>query len=213
MEEQITDKNLFMMCRKLDNEATTELPEGFYVRYCKKNELDTWKAMHFDMPELATEYYDFMTEYFNDVYLPKGDLFYRSCIFVCNRDDKPVGTCFLWKAYNKIWTLHWFKVLKEYEGKGIGRALLSIVMESLPEDDYPVFLHTHPSSYRAIKLYSDFGFCLLSDPVIGNRENDLDECLPILQKYMPQSDLEKIKIVQSPPFFLRAVEHSDTNEF
>jgi len=213
MKEQIPDKNLFMMCRKLDNGATTELPKGFHVRYCKKNELDTWKAMHFDTPELATEYYDFMTEYFNDVYLPKEDLFYRSCIFVCDQDDSPVGTCFLWKAYNKIWTLHWFKVLKEYEGKGIGRALLSIVMESLPEDDYPIFLHTHPSSYRAIKLYSDFGFCLLSDPAIGNRENDLDECLPILQRYMPQSDFEKLKMVQAPPFFLRAVGHSDIDEF
>jgi len=213
MEEQIPDKNLFMMCRKLEIGAANELPKGFYVRYCRRNELDTWKAMHFDTPKLATEYYDFMTEYFNEVYLPKEDLFYQSCIFVCNEDDKPIGTCFLWKAYNTIWTLHWFKVLKAYEGKGIGRALLSIVMKSLSENEYPLFLHTHPSSYRAIKLYSDFGFCLLSDPVIGNRKNDLNECLPILQKYMPYSNLKKLKTTRAPHFFLDAVRGSDKEEF
>ncbi len=213
MEEQIPDKNLFMMCRKLENDAVTELPKDLYVRYCRKNELDTWKAIHFDTSKLATEYYDFMTEYFNQVYLPKGDLFYHSCIFVCNEDDKPIGTCFLWKAYNTIWTLQWFKVLKGYEGKGIGRALLSVVMKRLSQCEYPIFLHTHPSSYRAIKLYSDFGFCLLSDPIIGNRQNDLDECLPILQNFMPHSDFEKLETAQSPQFFLNAVRCSDIEEF
>lgn len=124
-----------------------------------------------------------------------------------------MGTCFLWKAYNTIWTLHWFKVLKDYEGKGIGRVLLSIILKSLPEDEYPIFLHTQPSSYRAIKLYSDFGFCLLSDTVIGNRKNDLDESLPILQRYMPQSDFEKLKTCRAPQFFLDAVCRSDKDEF
>ncbi|MBY7142530.1 GNAT family N-acetyltransferase [Virgibacillus sp. NKC19-3] len=213
MEEQIPDKNLFMMCRKLDNDATRELPNSFHVRYCRKNELDLWKAMHFDTPELATKYYDFMTAYFNDVYLPKGDLFFQRCMVVCDQADKPIGTCFLWKSYNSIWTLHWFKVLKDCEGEGIGRALLSIVMKSLPEDEYPVFLHTQPESYRAIKLYSDFGFCLLSDPLIGNRQNDLDECLPVLQRYMPRSDFEKLKISRAPQFFLDAVCSSNMNEF
>ena len=213
MEEQIPDKNLFMMCRKLDKDATRELPNGFHVRYCRKNELDIWKAMHFDTPELATKYYDFMKEYFNDIYLPKGDLFFQRCIFVCDQEDKPIGTCFLWKSYNSIWTLHWFKVLKDYEGEGIGRALLSIVMKSLPENEYPIFLHTQPESYRAIKLYSDFGFCLLADPVIGNRQNDLEECLPVLQRYMLQSDFEKLEIGYAPQFFLDATCSRKMNEF
>lgn len=213
MEEQIPDKNLFMMCRKLDNDATRELPNGFHVRYCRKNELDIWKAMHFDTLELATKYYDFMKEYFNDVYLPKGDLFFQRCIFVCDQEDKPIGTCFLWKSYNSIWTLHWFKVLKDYEGEGVGRALLSIVMKNLPENEYPIFLHTQPESYRAIKLYSDFGFCLLADPVIGNRQNDLDECLPVLQRYMLQSDFEKLEFGHAPQFFLDAVCSTKMNEF
>lgn len=144
MEDQIPEMNLFMMCKEMDNTATNALPTMFFVRNCRKDELDIWKAMHFDTPELATKYYDFMTRYFNEVYFPKGDLFYERCVFVCNKDDQPIGTCFLWKAYNTIWTVQWFKVLREYEGNGIGRALLSIVLKILSSNEYPIFLHTHP---------------------------------------------------------------------
>lgn len=213
MNEQIPDKNLFMMCTKLNTNAVIELPQNLQVRYCRKNELDIWKGMHFDTLELAIKYDDFMMEYFNSVYLPKGDLFFRQCVFVCDQNDMPIGTCFLWKSYHHVWTLHWFKVVKDYEGKGIGRALLSNVMQSISEDEYPIFLHTQPESYRAIKLYSDFGFSLLSDPVVGYRKNDLEESLPILQKYMSESDFEKLNIAQAPRFFLDAVKSTKVNEF
>lgn len=213
MTEEIPDKHLFMICEKLNEDACRELPAGFHVRHCTKDELDLWKAMIFDTPELAAEYYDFMTRFYHDVYAKKGDLFFRKCLFVCNESDTPVGTCFIWKAYNKFNAIHWLKVRKAYEGKGIGRALLSILMRELSKEDYPVFLHTHPSSYRAIKLYTDFGFCLLSDPVIGTRSNHLDECLPILKKYMPEHVFNSLKITKAPDFFLNAVQCSDVEEF
>jgi len=213
MNIQLPDKNLFMMCEKLDSTALCTMPSGFHVRNCWKDELDMWKALPFDNPALAQQYYDYMTHYYNAVYAKKGDLFFQKCLFVCNKDDKPVGTCFAWKAYEKITTLHWLKVLKDYEGKGIGRALLSIIMKSLTRDEFPVFLHTQPSSYRAIKLYTDFGFCLLSDPKIGNRNNDLEECLPILKQYMPEQDYQCLRIIPSPKFFLETVSASSQAEF
>src|SRR5699024_2702522 len=213
MEEEIADKNLFMICTRLESDAVTKLPKNLYVRYCREDELDIWKAFHFDSPELAIKYKDFMTEYFNQVYITKEKLFFQRCMFVFDQEDQPIATCFLWKSYHSIWTLHWFKVLKDYEGKGIGRALLSIIMKSIPEEEYPIFLHTQPESYRAIKLYYDFGFCLLSDPIIGDRQNDLEECLPMLRKYLPQSDFEKLRFAQAPQFFLDAVSGSNINAF
>ena len=58
-----------------------------------------------------------------------------------------------------------------------------------------VFLHTQPSSFRAIKLHSDFGFAFLTDPIIGYRKNDLEECLTILKEHMPQKDFEKLQFI------------------
>ena len=154
-----------------------------------------------------------MTDYFIKVYANKGNLFYEKCLFVCDNNDKPIATAFIWKAYDEINTIHWLKVLKEYEGKGIGRALLSIIMKELKEKDYPVYLHTQPSSYRAIKLYSDFGFNLLSDPIIGIRKNDLEECWPILEKQMTNEDFKKIQTINAPKYFLKKLETVRDNQF
>ncbi|KAM3095862.1 GNAT family N-acetyltransferase [Phormidesmis sp. 146-12] len=134
-------------------------------------------------------------------------------MFVCDRQDKPIATCLSWKAYDEFNTIQWFKVLKEYEGQGIGRALLSIVMQKLERRDYPVYLHTQPSSFRAIKLYSDFGFSLLSGDDFGIRKNDLDECLPILEKFMPKEYFRKLRITPAPKEFEDAVNKYDTNQF
>lgn len=211
--ENCDEKNLFMMCKKLNESALSELPEGYIVRNCRKNELDIWKRIHFDEEKTAGKYEAYMTQYFNHVYAKKGNLFFEKCLFICDNNDIPVGTCFAWEAYEKITTIHWFKVVKKYEGLGIGRALLSIVMKSIPEKKYPVYLHTQPSSFRAIKLYSDFGFALLTDPIIGFRKNDLEECLPILKKKMYKRDFDNLKFTKAPKEFLQAVKSSTISEF
>ena len=138
MEKEIPDKNLFMVCTRLNKNAITELSKEYHIRNCKENELTIWKAMPFDDPEVAKKYYNFMTEYFDNVYKNKIKEFFNKCIFVCDRNDVPIGTCFLWKAYGKVNTIHWLKIKKEYEGQGIGRALLSIIMKTALKNDYPI---------------------------------------------------------------------------
>ena len=211
--EEIPDKNIFMMCPTLNSKALTELSKGFHIRNCKRSELDIWKAMPFDDPADAKEYKPFMTDFFETVYGDQEAAFYQRTLFVCNAADEPIATCMLWKAYGEFNTIHWLKVLKAYEGLGIGRALMSFIMQQAERDDYPVYLHTQPGSYRAIKLYSDFGFYLLKDPVIGNRTNDLKACLPILKKYMPEKDFQQLKITNAPTHFLNKLSKFDTVEF
>jgi GNAT superfamily N-acetyltransferase len=213
LESRIPDLNLFMMCEALEESAVSAMPDGFHVRTCRKSELDVWMAMHFDDAESAREHRGYMADFFRDVYSGQGDRFYQECRFVCDAEDVPVGTCFAWKAYGRITTLHWFKVLKSHEGKGIGRALLSVVMQGLAKEDFPVYLHTQPSSFRAIKLYSDFGFRLLEDPTIGSRTNDLAQCLPILKDHMTNMAFRGLRTVRAPDSFLLAVASSDIVQF
>lgn len=134
-------------------------------------------------------------------------------MFAVDRADKPVGTVFIWKAYSRVNTVHWFKVRPALEGLGIGRALLGHVLAALPADGYPVFLHTHPSSYRAIKLYSDFGFRFVTDPKVGGRDNHLAECLPILKELMPEAAFSSLKTIAAPRFFLDAADSSPVSQF
>ena len=213
MGNEIPDGNLFMMCSVLNPDAVAALPDRYHVRTCRRSELSLWNAMPFDDPKVGMEQQAYMSRYFHDVYAERESLFFEKCLFVCDDNDIPVGTCFTWKVYEKISTIHWYKVLKDYEGKGIGRALLSVVMNDLSADDYPVYLHTQPSSFRAIKLYSDFGFAFLTDRVIGNRKNDLDACLPILKVHMPKAEYGKLRFAKAPEDFLEAVKSSDIDQF
>lgn len=210
---EFPDKNLFMMCRRLVTPALSVLPAGYTLRGCRPDELELWKSLHFDTPEQAQASAAYMTGYFHRVYGGQPELFFAKCRFVCDAQDTPIGTCFIWKAYGCVSTLHWLKVSRAHEGHGIGRALLSAVLGELTPHDYPVFLHTQPQSYRAIKLYSDLGFSFLTDPVIGRRHNDLKECLPLLQLLMPPSAYVNLKFASAPQSFLDAVAGSDVNEF
>lgn len=205
--------NLFMMCPRLNEAALSEIPGGYHIRTCRRDELDLWKTIHFDDENVAREQYSYMTRYFENVYQPSGDEFWNRCLFLCGADDRPVGTCFAWKAYGCVTTIHWYKVRKECEGKGLGRALLSEVMRKLEPSDYPVFLHTHPGCFRAIKLYTDFGFALLRDPVVGFRTNDLEASLPYLREMMPAAEYDALMFASAPENFLDAAKTFEISQF
>jgi len=213
MKPEIPDKNLFMMCGAPDPAAFTELPREFHFRACREEELETWMRMQFNGEDEYKENYKYIHDFFDNVYGDRKALFFEKCLFACCEDGRPVGTCFVWKAYDRVNTLHWLKVLKPYEGRGLGRALLSRVLGSLSPEEYPVYLHTQPASYRAIKLYSDFGFRLLTDPLIGSRTNDLSECLPILEAHMPPKDFKRLRLAQCPPELLEAARSSPVSQF
>ncbi len=180
----LPDKNLFMMCKRFNPDAAAPLPQGYSFALCTPDDLPAWYAFPFDQPEDAVRHTPYMQAYFERVYAPKADLFFSRCLFVVAPDGARVGTCFLWPAYGRVTTLHWLKVRKDHEDLGIGRALITKTMQQAASRDYPVYLHTQPESYRAIGLYADFGFALLTDPFIGPRKNDLNECLPWLKERM-----------------------------
>ena len=58
-EEGIPDINLFMMCERLSSNALSELSTDYYVRNCRKDELDIWKEMPFDDPKESRRSSDF----------------------------------------------------------------------------------------------------------------------------------------------------------
>ena len=109
--------------------------------------------------------------------------------------------------------IHWFKTLKKHEGKGIGRALLSYIMNSLEEEEYPVYLHTQPSSYKAIGLYSSLGFKIITNSVIGYRNNDYKECLPILKEFMSKDSYDNLQFVEAPSIFNDVAKSSKISMF
>jgi ribosomal protein S18 acetylase RimI-like enzyme len=199
-EDEIPDYNIFMMCERINKRALTELSPGYYFRNCRPDELELWKAFPFDSDTVPVEYEDFMNQIIKDSYRGDMDTLFKNTLFVCTEEGTPVATCSYWKAYGKINTIHWLKTRKAYEGRGLGRAVLSAIMRRFDSTDYPIYLHTQPGSFRAIKLYSDFGFQLLRGGRLGTRINELEKCLPILKEFMPEKDFESLKIIHTRLF-------------
>ena len=212
-EQDIPDLNIFMMCDSLNENALSDLPNGYHIRNCRPDELELWMEFPFDNEEDKINYKDFMKNYYNNVYKKQEDEFYKRCLFICDENDKPITTCFIWKAYGRINTMHWFKTLKEYENKGLGRPLLSYIMKPLNDNDYPIYLHTQPGSFRAIGLYSDFGFKILTNKTIGYKNNDYEECLPILKEFMRKDKFDKLEFVLAPKEFDESAKTSKIDEF
>lgn len=212
-EEEIPDYHVFMMCEKLNMDALTTLNEAYHFRNCKPDELELWKAFPFDAEKVPDEYKDFMDDFVVKTYGRNMDLFFRNTIFVCNHEEKPIATCSYWKSYDKINAIHWLKTLKSYEGKGIGRALLSEIMKQFEADDYPVYLHTQPGSFRAIKLYADFGFKLLRGGKIGTRVNELEKSLPILREFIPEHHFNEIEVINTPSSLIEDLKNETNIEF
>ncbi len=211
LEKDIPDLNIFMACDKVNTKAFSCLPKGYSFRLCREDELDIWKGFPFDDEKLKKEFKQYMTDYFNTTYLPKQDLFFKKCLFVVDEKDTPIATCFAWKAYNKVPSIHWFKTLKQCEGKGIGRALLTKVM--MQEKDYPIILHTQPGSFRAIKLYSDFGFKIATNKKVGIRENQYEQALPILKEFMKPEYYKNLQFGKISKEYIDIIKKEKTNQF
>ena len=207
------DSNLFMACRIPNREAFSALPAGYTLRPLRREELPLWMDIHFDSPEEARDNRPYMERFFAQVYAPQEALFFRTCRLLCAPDGEAAGSCFVWRAYGQVNTIHWFKVKRACEGRGLGRALPSAGLGPLGEADYPVCLHTQPGSCRAIKLYSDFGFRLLTNPVIGGRTNDLKKSLPFLRKVMPPEAFARLQFDAAPAVLLEAADSSPVSEF
>jgi GNAT superfamily N-acetyltransferase len=212
-EEEIPDYNIFMMCEQVNEHALRDLHTDYYFRNCRPDELELWKAFPFDSDRVPLEYEGFMNQIIKDSYSGDMDTFFQNTLFVCNKEGRPVATCSHWKAYGKINTIHWLKTRKAYEGKGIGRAVLSAIMRRFDSKDYPIYLHTQPGSFRAIKLYSDFGFQLLKGGRLGTRRNELEESLPILKEIMSKKDFERLRIIDTPDSLIKLLESETTIQF
>lgn len=206
--EKIPDANLFMWCRTPAADAFAPLPDGFAYRSFSPDLLEDWICLQTD-GKPAPDETEYLTGYYSRVYSPHTDLFSQRWHLLYDGDTL-AASCMLWEAFPGYETIHWLKVHPLYEGRGLGRAILTKTLEN---HSGAVFLHTQPASYRAIKLYTDFGFALLTDSAVGHRENHLTEVLPVLSRVMTPSAYQALRFAQCPAGFLTAAASVQESRF
>lgn len=163
----------------------------------------------FDNCRVAETYQPYMEGYVSRVYGQDLERFFRQTTVV-EQDGRMVGVCTRWKAYGKIETVQWLKVQPEREGTGLGRALMSRLLEHA---EFPVYLHTQPESFRAVGLYADMGFLLLEGEAFGGRVNHVEQSMPYLKEHMTPQAFRRLTTVEAPASFVQVMAEVQTDDF
>lgn len=114
--------------------------------------------------------------HFEREFLPHKNELKRRCMFVTSDGERKVGTCTAWWNYTHgrrdPW-LYWVAVRPEYQGFGLGKAVVFECMRRLVtiEGDRTTYLHTQTWSYKAINIYREAGFAITREKGLGGYKN------------------------------------------
>jgi ribosomal protein S18 acetylase RimI-like enzyme len=138
-----------------------KLPDGYYIRGLEDMEKDrvNWARVIHKCGLIANEE-DALKTFDRD--LP-GDLALLSerCLFVCAPDGTVAGTTsgwFLTEGGREIGVIHWVGVDNDFQGRGLGKPLLTAALDVLAKHyDYSI-LNTQTTRQKAVPMYLDYGF-------------------------------------------------------
>jgi ribosomal protein S18 acetylase RimI-like enzyme len=163
------------------------LPKGYSFAWYVPGKEEKWAEIEASVGEFEST--EQGLHYFRSEYLPHLYELKRRLVYIQNVEGIEVGTITSWWNLNgerRDPSIHWFAVKNEYQGLGLGKALISECLSRLLllEGDRDIFLHTQTWSYKAIGLYLKAGFEILESESFGNYKNDYDKAMPILKKVM-----------------------------
>lgn len=164
------------------------LPAGFRFVDFKADDEKDWAEIETSVGEFKRAV-DALV-YFQKNYLPYKNELERRCLFIEDANGKKVATLTVWWCYTGLrrdpW-IHWVAVRPEYQGLGLGKALVSEGMKKLTdiEGDRDAYLHTQTWSYKAINIYRDAGFDITVESGLAGYENkDYDKAMELLKNYL-----------------------------
>ncbi len=138
-----------------------ELPDGFIFTGFQSGYDTEWARLMFDVDQTGT--LGEAEDIFKKEFLPQSGLLSKQCLFVLDRTGKVSATGSLWhgehfgEAFQRI---HWVATRPEYQGKGLVKALLTKLMDVYNELGHKnfIYLTSQTWSYKALNIYSQFGF-------------------------------------------------------
>ena len=151
------------------------LPDGFSFRFFSPADaaadVKHWASIETSVLEFASE--EEAGNYFKKSYLPFSHELQRRLLFIQNPEGLPIATSNAWYADSHLGyqaVVNWVGVRPEYQGKGLGKAIVQKTLEVFRqiEPGKPVWLHTQTWSYPAIKLYHKLGFNMVKTDTLAN---------------------------------------------
>jgi ribosomal protein S18 acetylase RimI-like enzyme len=193
LDKSIPYRDIIMRADRVSSDFSLRLPENVSIKTYDTGDEKEWAAIETSVGEFDCVIK--AEERFAKDFLGIPSEARRRCFFALSPQGEYAGTCSAWferTGKNETGLLHWFAVRPEYQGMGIGTALLKRVMQFFVEENtFPVYLHTQTWSHKAIRLYVKAGFCILKDAAFYKNGNDYEQAVTILRSVVPADMLQK----------------------
>lgn len=134
-------------------------PEGIRIRPFRPGDIETWCRIEC----LAGEFADEMAaraRFWKD-FSGREPWLETHCLFAVNDVGEAVGTATAQEAQwagRTIGRLGWVAVVPEFQGRGVGRWIVSQALRRIAAEHDAVCLTTQTTSITAVSLYLSFGF-------------------------------------------------------
>ena len=169
----------------------TELPDGFSIVSYQRGYEKEWAKLEYAVGDFDS--LESAEKYFVESYLQNSELF-SNILFLLNEEHEVVGSCIAWQdkhGENSVSSLHWLVVREQYQGRRLGRALGTAVMNIYVErGDLPVYIHTQPWSWKAILLYASLGFRLQKTDTFSHYRNEYEKAMAELRRIVSKEQYE-----------------------
>lgn len=187
IDKTIEYRNVIMRCDRIEKSAYVGLHNNYCVEKYSDGMENVWTHIQKSVGEFADDTDEEVQSYFVNRY--DNEKLRNRCIFLKNlHTGKYIGTCIAWEEKcdeKTVPVLHWLAVSDEYTGNGIARMIITQIMKIFEvQGNYPIYLHTQPWSYKAIKLYNDFGFNVCKKDRFCDAENEFELAMPVLKQIM-----------------------------
>ena len=165
----------FLMFRKKDSHTPVyNLPDGYNFALYKPGDEKSWAEIETSVLEFGSE--SDALNYFNKEFIPYIKDFEKRGLFIENNKGEKIATSTAWWCCPNhcIPRLHWVAVKPEYQGLGLGKAVVSKCTQMMIELDgeRDFFLSTQTWSHKAVKIYEKFGYNISSEKKICGDKND-----------------------------------------
>ncbi|MDY3855204.1 MAG: GNAT family N-acetyltransferase [Butyribacter sp.] len=188
--KDIPYKSIIMRCDAINSDAYSEVPECFSIVKYNSQMKAVWCEIQKSAGQFVGYIDDDIVAYFEKKFVYEKSEIEERCFFLRdNIDGTYVGTCCAWfseKEGKLVPVLHWLAVVPSYRNKGCARILITHILKYFEQncEQQVIYLHTQPASYKAIKLYNDFGFNITMRDSYGDAINEYEGAMEILKEVM-----------------------------
>jgi len=189
-ENKMLDKSVpyvnFLMLRKKDTPAPVyNLPDGFSFSLYKPGDEVAWASIETSVLEFDKE--ADALDYFKKEFMPHGAEIAKRCLFIENAKGEKIATTTAWWCCTDkrcMPRVHWVAVKPEYQGLGLGKAIISKITQMMInlDGDRDFFLSTQTWSHRAVKIYEKFGYAVASEnKICGDKNDNREKAIAVLE--------------------------------